>query len=256
MSTRDDLFVPRGLGDRESAEHAAGGPARDHRDGTVANRRGVGEAAGRVHHAQPGEALVDAVQVTAGGWLEKRVDGGRAGALVFPVLGKGLVGGAHLEARFTQCAGEAGLVFWSQIGEQQADGDCFRAQLACLLDHPRDLRVVEGCHDLAVGADPLPHGDDIAPGDDVRRPARLKVVEGGALLPPDDEQVAEAFGRDEDGAGSTALEEGVRGNGASVRQALVGQAASAGQNGFFGGRRALRGASRCGCLSLRWRRSR
>ena len=227
---RDDAVVARRLRHGERPEHAARRSARDHRDGALAGGGGVREAARRVHHAQAGEARVDAAQVAARGGLEEGVDGGRAGALVLAVLGQGLVRGAHGEARRAQGRRQPRLVLGAQVGEEQADGDRLRAQRPRLPDGARDLGVVEGRHDRAVRADALAHGDDVAAGDDVGAAARFEVVERGALLPPDDEQVAEALGGDEDGARAAPFEQGVGGDGAAVREPPAREVARPGQH--------------------------
>ena len=190
-----------------------------------------------MHDAQVGGAFVDATEVAADRGLEEGVDGGGACSLVLAVLGQYLVRGADGESGVPQRCRDPSLVLRSQVGEEQADGDRLSSERPGFIDDARDFGIVEWGHDLPVRAHPLPHGDDVATGDDVGTAARFEVVEGGALLPADDEQVAEALGGDEHGAGAAAFEEGVGRDRAAVRQASCGQIAGSRKDRLFRGGR-------------------
>ena len=226
----DDLLMTGGPGDGQRPEDAARGPARHHRDGPLAGRGGVGQAPSRVHHPQSPRSLVDAAEIAPHRRLEEGVHGRRAGAFVLAVLGQDFVGGAHGEPRLAERPCQEGLVLGTQVGEEQADGDRLCVEAAGVVHDASDLGVVERDDDLPACPDPLPHGDDVAPGDDVGCAARLEVVEGWALLPPDREQVVEPLGGDEDGARPAAFEQGVRGDGAAVGERALREAIRAFQH--------------------------
>ena len=105
------------------------------------------------------------------------------------------------------------------------------------------LRQIQRQQDLAAEVETLLHFIAALPRDQRRRYARVNVVEGGPILPPDVEQIAEAGAGEKGRACALAFEDGVCGDGRAVRHLLQrGQAAGsnrfqAGQHGTF---RALR----------------
>ena len=112
---------------------------------------------------------------------------------------------------------DAPLVLRVQEREQQAHRDGLDVGLAQRLDRLGDAVVVERL-DLAVRAHPLAHGEA-----QVARHERLgtalgEVVEGGAVLARELDQIAEALRRDERGARAAALEQRVGGDRHPVRE--------------------------------------
>ena len=112
---------------------------------------------------------------------------------------------------------DAALVLGVQEREQQAHRDRLDVGLAQRLDRLAHAVVVERL-ELAVRAHALAHGEA-----QVARHERLgaalgEVVERGAVLARELDQVAEALGRDERGARAAALEQRVGGDRHPVRE--------------------------------------
>ena len=107
-----------------------------------------------------------------------------------------------------QALGQRPLVPGVEVGEEQADRDRLAAARAHLLGQPLGLAVGQRL-DLALGPDPPGRLEAQLGLDQRRRLGGAEPVELGPLLAADLEQVGEALGRDQRGAGAAFLEQGV-----------------------------------------------
>ena len=156
-----------------------------------------------------------------GGELRPEVGVGDRGreALVLAELGQHLARERDVDVaeRLAHRLADALLVLGVQEREQQADRDGVDLGLAQRVDRLLHAGVVERL-DLALRAHPLAHGEAQVARDERLRPPLGQVVERGAVLAGELDQVAEAGGRDERGARAAALEQRVGGDRHAVRE--------------------------------------
>jgi len=176
------------------------------------NRQGaaVGGHDPEFRYAAPGRVGSHPLQVAGDARAQVGLDAGGAGALVLPEDGKDLVAGHHGEPgqRRPQRRGELSLVRGVRETEQQADSHRVGAARSDLADHPRDLLGGEG-RDHAVGAHALGDTDDRIARHQGGGMVPSQVVQRGAILAPEPEQIFEARGQHHDDPAAPPLQEGI-----------------------------------------------
>ena len=194
----------RQLGGRSGLDEVDGG------------ERGVvrrGQAAVRLHDHQaidaPGlERAIELRDVAADGGPEIGVDDGGAAALVLPELGADVARAGDEDAgqRRTQDVRERRLVRRVGVGMQEADRHRADARGAELV---HDIVGVERLQHRTIGIHPFPHTVTVAPFDQRLRPFDAQAVKVRALLPAQFDDVGEAAGGEQRGAGALALDQRV-----------------------------------------------
>jgi hypothetical protein len=125
----------------------------------------------------------------------------------------------HVREGLAEGGGNAPLVGWVAEREQQADRDRLGPVAAYALHQPGDLLVGE-LLDHTLRADPLSGLVLELRFHQGPRLGAAWVVEAGAVLPADLEQVGESPGRDQGSACPALLQQRVRPDGHAVREAL------------------------------------
>ena len=210
--------------DVRGADHAAG-RAGEHAAGRLLGGGADVEHAARGLHHQRGRharllrARGEALEV--GAELRRQVGVGDGGgeALVLAELRQHLARERDVDVpeRLAHRLADAALVVGVQEGEQQADRHRLDLRLAQRLDRLAHAVLVERL-DLAVGPHALADGEAQVARHERLGPALGEVVERGAVLARELDQVAEALGRHERRAGAAALEQRVGGDRHPVRE--------------------------------------
>ena len=222
----DRVAVPREARQQRGADGTAGGPGEDGL-GAGAGRLGErGDAARGLHHRRFGEAappgrLGETLEVAAEKGGEVGVDHGRRAALVLAELRQHLVRDRDVDSLepLAQPLRQRPLVGGVEVGEEQADRDRLGPGPLELIREALDLLGVEWL-DHPVRRDPLGGAEAQVAGGQRRRLRRAQVVEAGAVLARDLEQVGEAGGRHQRRAGATLLEQRVGADRHPVRERL------------------------------------
>ena len=214
----DEVGVARELAVRRGHEGAGGRPGFDHAHGEAGHRLRGGDAAAGLHHEEPPgiverpERLLEPPEVVAHRGHHVGVDDGRRGALVLADDGRDLRREADRDLRrlLADDLGGALLVRRVDVGVQEADGD----RRDAVPEEPPDGRpqaaLVERHEHLAVEGDPLGDLPDPGAGDQRGGLLDLEVVQLVALLPADDQDVAEAARRQEGDVPALPLDDDVR----------------------------------------------
>jgi hypothetical protein len=223
---RQHVLVAARAGHVRRADHPAGRPG-EHAAGRLRRRRlDVDDPARGLHDQRRRHArILGGVRqpLEVGGELRAEVGVGDRGreALVLAELRQHLARERDVDVaqRLAHRLAHAALVVGVQEGEQQADGDGLHVRLAQLLDRLAQAVLVERL-DLAVRPHALAYGEA-----EVARHERLgaalrEVIEGGAVLARELDQVAEALGGDERRARTAALEQRVGRDRHPVREGL------------------------------------
>ena len=170
--------------------------------------------------AEPAERRLEALEVVAHRGHHVRVDDGRRGPLVLADDRRHFRGETDRDARrfLTEDLGGAPLVRRIDVGVKEADGDRLHPVPDQRPDRPAQTRLVEGDEDLAVEGDPLADLADARARDQRGGLLDEEVVELVALLAADDEDVAEAPGREERDVSALPLDDDVRAEGRAVHR--------------------------------------
>ena len=214
----DEVGVARELAVRRGHEGAGGRSGFDHAHGKAGHRLRGGDAAAGLHDEEPPavverpERLLEAPEVVAHRGHHVRVDDGRRGPLVLADDGRDLRreadrGPGRLLA---DDLGGAPLVRRVDVGVQEADGDRRDPVPAETPDGLAQAGLVERHEHLAVEGHPLGHLPDPRAGDQRGGLLDEEIVELVALLPADDQDVAEAPGRQEGDVPALSLDDDVR----------------------------------------------
>ena len=226
MSSPSASVTPAAEASERGADRAARGP-REHAPGTRA--RGLGRRGGAprgAHHQRLGDAPLRAclrqrVQVAAEQGGEVGVDHRRRAAFVLTEGRQHLVRGRHVDLgqRLADGPGDAALVRGVAESEQQADRHRLGAALGDRGRQPLGFALGQRIDD-PVGADALGRLQAQLRGDEGRGPPAAGVVEAGPALAPDVQQVGEAAGGDQGGAGASLLQQRVGPDRHPVRESL------------------------------------
>jgi hypothetical protein len=199
-------------------DHAGGRARLDHEHRPPPSGRRAEDAAARLHHEQlrldtgVREPLLDPLEVALDDGPDDGVDHRRRCAQVLAELRRHL--GGERDRHAGQLLGEdradPQLVLRVDVGVQQADRD--RLDLLAS-QHGRRVAhraLVERRHDLAARTEPLDDADGAVARHERPRLLELRVVQAGADLAGDLEQVAEPLRRHEAAARDPALDDRVR----------------------------------------------
>ena len=214
--------------DCAGADDAGGGAGQGGDEGRPADGGGAGDAAVGLHEQQGGadaglgQPGFEAGDVGGDGGHDAGVQGRGQGALVLADFGQDIDGGGDGEAGQFGAEDFGDAPFMAGVGEgvEEADGDGLHVHGADAGGGVVDAGFVERGEDGAAGSDALGDFEDVA-----RRDGALGfdpgVEVGGArdVLAADFEDVAEAGGGDEGGAGALGFEDQVGRDGGAVEHA-------------------------------------
>ena len=228
-----------GRGDIRGPDHS---PCRTREDCARCMRGGVRqrhEPAARLHDhrlGQPGSpcTFAERAQVVGEHRGEVGIECCGGDAFVLAYLGQHIAGRAHVHPGqlLTQPLGDPLLVLRVGVREQEAHGDGLGGDFACPPHHLRDSLIGERANH-AVGPDPLGCRDRAIRRYQRRRVRPVEPVERRTILAPQLQDILEALGGHQGGAGSGALQHGVGAHGHAVGHPLH----KAGRNARHGERR-------------------
>ncbi len=218
---RDDAVEAGGGGYLERAGNASGGAGERRAHGQAPGGLRAHAAAAGAHDPQAGDALLPQLRLQPGqvaGDDGSDVGVGDCGgcALILTVLGQDFVGGRNEQLAFAGGLGDQTLVLRIEEGEQEADRQRLHALRLKLVQEALHPRRVQALEHLSVGVQPLVRLQPQLVRHQGRRPPRRQIVEAGARLAADDEEITEAVGGDERGLGALTLDDGVGGHGGAV----------------------------------------
>ena len=212
----DQVAQARQGADRLAADHSGRRAGQQQAHRPPARHPGRRDAAARRHHlqrrghAECRQARLHVGKVAVEHRLHIGVEGGRRGALVFPI-GRVDLGGErqhHLRVARGDQFRRAALMRRVGEREQKADGDRLDPVGNQRLGGGDDTGLVEGRELPAVGGDPP--GNLLPPRarrqEHRRLRAEFQVVHGGALLAAELQHIAEAFGGDQAEPGALLLQ--------------------------------------------------
>ena len=238
LAVPDEAHVRRGAAhvqrDEALAALVGGGPddargrARQHRcHGVVAGGRRAGGAAVGLHHLGRREAhgvgaVGEAVEVGPDQRRDGGVGGRRRGALVLAELAQHLVRDRHRAVQFLAEDGRGPpFVLGVGVGVEEGDGHALGVASPYLGSDIAHRGLVDGRLDT-LGGRPFGHLVATLGRDQRRGPGRARVVQFGAGLPADVEDVREPLGRHERGGSACTLQQRVDGDGRRVAEAVDG----------------------------------
>ncbi len=213
----ENLALPELRAEMGAGDDACGRPRFDHEDRTASGGIGAEDATARLHDEELGsdarraEPLLNALEVARDDRADRGVHDRCAPPEVLAKLGSDL--GRERDRNAGKLLGEdradAELVLGVDVGVKEANGDRFD-----LLPPQDDRRLanrglVERQQDLALGAEPLAHGDRPVARNERPGLLELRVVERGSHLTCDLEQIAKAVGGDEAAACDVPLDDRV-----------------------------------------------
>ena len=194
----------------------AGGRTREQeRRGQLRPAFHVEQAARRRHDHHLIGRVGETLEVRATHRAQRRVDDGRDRALVLTHLGGDLVRRAHVETLRAQLGRERRFVGIVEVRVEQADGDGF-----CAFGDCGGGAGAIGEEHGAVGGKALVHLQPPRPGDERRGAIHERVVEAGAVLATDLDDVGEPGGGVEGHRCESALQQCVGRDGRAVGQHL------------------------------------
>jgi len=171
---------------------------------------------GREGDAGPERRIRAGSSSTVAPWAQGSVEDHGRGPLVFTELGEQIAGQRNGHPELGEDLPRLPLVVRAEEGAEERDRhrlDPGRAEEGKKAAEPAP---VEGPDAVPVGIDPLPDLEPELAGDDRPGAVEEEIVERGAVLAPDLQDIAEPLRRDEGRAGELSLEDGVRGHGRPV----------------------------------------
>ena len=200
----------------------------DDADWIVAGQLGGHQPAVRLHDEQIGreaarlQGTLQLTEIVPDEGLDVGVGDRRRGALVFAEFGRHLRGDGNLEFRegAPNAVTHRLLVGVVGIGVKEHDGDRFVVPGPQALDRRLDVGTVDGGQHLAVRRHSLADLEDIGALDEGDGLFEIEIVGVVALLPGDEQDVAEPLGCHQCRTVALAFEDGVGGHGGGVQGAL------------------------------------
>src|SRR5881296_2439647 len=211
----EELGEPQRRADEARPHDAARRTGERERRGARGGGGGRQRAAARRHDAQrrdaaPTDVALEPPQIGGDLGAEIRLEGRGARPLELAERREHFMarGDGHRRERVSQGSGDGPLVLGVAEGEEQRDRDRLGREAAHRRDDAAHFVVAERLQHPSRSHS-LGDGHHVAAGHERRRVVAREIVQRGAVLTPQPQQVLEAAGRHEHDAGAGALEQGV-----------------------------------------------
>ena len=212
--------------DSHGPDHPGGGTGKEGVHGFAGGAlRGHAAPVGLDDMQTGGGPLFEAGEIASHGGGDIGVDKGGGAAFDFAEFGQNLGGERDLKAFGLQRGAQDPLMFRSYKAEEKENGHGFDAVFTQGLKDVRKRGEIERGENGAVGGDAFGEFEAEVTGDEAGGAAGKEVVETGAVLAADLEDIPEAGGGDDRGFGAFAFEQRVGGHGGAVEEGVRGPAA-------------------------------